>query len=432
MVLASEKLTKEIVDAAAPKPARYEVWDCRLPGLGLRVEPSGTKTFILRYRPVGTGRAGLKRFLKIGRYGPLTPEQARRKAKELLGQVANGKDPAADLAESRAAITVANLAGRYLQDEVGPKRKPGTAQLYGHYLNRFVVPEIGRLKAASVTRATIAKLHVKIGKRHAVTANRVLATLSGIFAFGEKRSLLPAGHINPAKGIEKFREAARERYLTTEELERLGAAVREAETTGVPWDIDRARPASKHLQKTGRLTVISPFAAAAIRLLLFTGCRLREILDLKWSEVDFERGILNLSDSKTGRKPVILNAPALSIIAALPQVGDYVISGDSPTQPRSDLKRPWMVVTRRASLDGLRLHDLRHSYASVGAGAGFGLPVIGKLLGHRSVETTQKYAHLDADPIRRATNTIGATIAAALEGRIGAEIAPIRNGRPRP
>jgi hypothetical protein len=139
-----------------------------------------------------------------------------------LGQVANGKDPAADLAESRAAITVADLAARYLQDEVGPKRKPGTAQLYGHYLNRFVVPEIGRLKAASVTRATIAKLHVKLGKKQPVTANRVLATLSGMFAFGEKRSLLPAGHINPAKGIEKFPETARERYLTTDELESLG------------------------------------------------------------------------------------------------------------------------------------------------------------------------------------------------------------------
>jgi integrase len=219
--------------------------------------------------------------------------------------VANGKDLAADLAESRAAITVADLAARYLQDEVVPKRKPGTAQLYGHYLNRFVVPEIRRLKAASVTRATIAKLHVKIGKKHAVTANRVLATLSGMFAFGEKRGLLPAGHINPAKGIEKFPEAARERYLTSGELERLGAAIREAETTGVPWDIDGTKPVSKHLQKTGRLTVISPFAAAAIRLLLFTGCRLREILNLRWTEVDFELGMLNLADSKTGRKTVI-------------------------------------------------------------------------------------------------------------------------------
>ncbi len=426
MVSSSKKLTKEIVDREAPKPARYELWDSTLPGLGLRVEPSGTKTFILRYRPLGTGRAGFKRFLKIGRYGPLTPEQARRKAKELLGQVANGKDPAADLAELRAAITVSDLAARYLQDEVGPKRKPGTAQLYGHYLNRFVVPEIGRLKGASVTRAVIAKLHVKLGKKQPVTANRVLATLSGMFAFGEKRNLLPAGHVNPAKGIERFSETARERYLTTDELEHLGAAIREAETTGVPWDIDGTKPVSKHLQKTGRLTVISPFAAAAIRLLLFTGCRLREILNLRWTEVDFERGMLNLSDSKTGKKSVVLNAPALSIIAALSRVGDYVISGDCPTQPRSDLKRPWTVVTRRAGLEGIRLHDLRHSFASVGAGASLGLPVIGKLLGHRSVETTQKYAHLDADPVRRATNTIGATIAAALEGRTGVETTPMR------
>lgn len=422
MVSSSKKLTKEAVDRATPKSKRYEIWDDALPGLGLRVEPTGTKSFIFRYRPAGTGRDGVKRFLKIGRYGSLTPDQARNKAKELLGQVAGGQDPAAALAEVRDAATVADLAASYLNDEVLPKRKPATAGLYQDYLNRLVLPEIGRLKAASVTRATVAtRVHVKIGKRHPVTANRVLACVSSMFAFGEKRDLLPAGHVNPARGIEKFPETARERYLSTDELERLGAAIREAETTGVPWDVDETKPTAKHIPKLDRQTVISPFAAAAIRLLLFTGCRLREILDLRWSEVDFERGMLHLADSKTGRKSIVLSAPALAVLAALPRTGVYVISGDSPTEPRSDLKRPWTVVTRRAGLDGLRLHDLRHSYASVGAGAGLGLPIIGKLLGHKSVETTQRYAHLDSDPVRRATNTIGATIAAALDGKRPAE-----------
>jgi integrase len=185
--------------------------------------------------------------------------------------------------------------------------------------------------------------------------------------------------------------------------------------------VDETKPTAKHVPESDRQTVISPFAGAAIRLLLFTGCRLREVLDLRWSEVDFERGMLHLTDSKTGKKSVILNAPALAVLAALPRLGDYVIAGDSPTRPRSDLKRPWNLVTRRARLSGLRLHDLRHSFASIGAGASLGLPVIGKLLGHASPSTTARYAHLDADPLRRASNAIGATIAAALEGRSQAD-----------
>ena len=148
---------------------------------------------------------------------------------------------------------------------------------------------------------------------------------------------------------------------------------------------------------------------------------MREILDLRWPEVDFERGMLNLPDSKTGKKSVILNAPALAVLAALPRLGEYVITGDDHMRPRSDLKRPWDLVTRHAGLAGLRLHDLRHSFASVGVGASLGLPIVGKLLGHKSTETTQRYAHLDADPLRRASNAIGATIAAALEGRSPAD-----------
>ena len=164
---------------------------------------------------------------------------------------------------------------------------------------------------------------------------------------------------------------------------------------------------------------MSPFAGAAIRLLLFTGCRLREILDLRWSDVDLERGMLNLLDSKTGRKSVILNAPALAVIGTLPRIGDYVIHGERPDKPRSDLKRPWAIVCRRAGLEGVRIHDLRHSFASIGVGAGHGLPIVGKLLGHADASSTARYAHLDADPVRRASNSIAATIEAAMNGKSG-------------
>jgi integrase len=166
-----------------------------------------------------------------------------------------------------------------------------------------------------------------------------------------------------------------------------------------------------------RFTRIAPSAAAALRLLLFSGCRLREILHLRWEHVDFERGCLFLPDSKSGRKTVILNAPALAVLNALERVGPYVVPADNPAQPRHDLKRPWHAVTKHAGLLGVRLHDLRHTYASFGAGGGLGLPIIGRLLGHAQVATTARYAHLDNDPLRRASEAIAGRIAAALEGK---------------
>jgi integrase len=167
--------------------------------------------------------------------------------------------------------------------------------------------------------------------------------------------------------------------------------------------------------------------------LILTGARLREILHAQWPYVDFERGILFLQDSKTGKKPVYLSAAALAILAALPRVGGnpHVIAGAKDGAPRSDLKKPWAAVKRAAGLEDVRLHDLRHSFASIGAGASMGLPIIGKLLGHTQAATTARYAHLDADPMRRAVNTIGATITAAMEGKKGGEVVPFKKSSDR-
>jgi integrase len=179
--------------------------------------------------------------------------------------------------------------------------------------------------------------------------------------------------------------------------------------------------------------VLDPFAIAAIRLLILTGARLREILDAQWQQVDFERGILFLPDSKTGRKPIYLSAPAIQVLASLPrlEVNPHIIAGLKDGAPRADLKKPWAAITKAAGLEGVRLHDLRHSFASVGAGASLGLPIIGKLLGHTQAGTTHRYAHLDADPMRRAAETIGATIAAAMGGARprGINVVPIAKSR---
>jgi integrase len=245
----------------------------------------------------------------------------------------------------------------------------------------------------------------------------MLAVLSSMYAFAGRAGAVPEG-INPARGIAKFKESRRERFLTGKELERLGKAIREAENNGLPWEADETGPKAKHLpQVKKRFTKIDPSAAAALRLLLFTGCRLREILHLKWENVDLERGLLFLSDSKTGRTTVILNAPALAVLTGLDRIGSYVVPGDDPKKPRADLKRPWAAISKRAGLDGVRIHDLRHTYASFGAGSGLGLPIIGKLLGHTQASTTQRYAHLDNDPLRRAAESIGGRIRAAMESK---------------
>jgi integrase len=213
-----------------------------------------------------------------------------------------------------------------------------------------------------------------------------------MYSFGEQMGLTPCGY-NPASRIERFPESRRERFLSKEELGRLGEAFRRFEGDG------RFRE-----------------GVVALRLLLFTGARLREILTLRWEHVDLERGLLFLPDSKTGKKTITLNAPAIMVLSSLERVGACVIPGAIPDVPRADLKKPWTAVTEAAGLDALRIHDLRHSFASVGAGAGLGLPIVGKLLGHTQAATTQRYAHLDADPVRLAADKIGATLAAALDG----------------
>jgi integrase len=222
--------------------------------------------------------------------------------------------------------------------------------------------------------------------------------------------------------------------LTTDELARLGAAMNEGETIGLPYAVDDSNPNAKHAPKGDkRRTKLDPFAAAAIRLLILTGARLREILNARWENVDLERGVIFLADSKTGRKPVYLSAAAQSVLASLPRVSGnpHIIAGEREGAPRADLKKPWAAVCKTAGLDGVRLHDLRHSFASIGAGASMGLPVIGKLLGHSQAATTHRYAHLDAGPLRRAVETIGVTISAAMDGGRAGNVVAMPKGKLR-
>ena len=426
--MAGQRITKRVVDSLRAQSNEYTVWDAKLPGFGVRVRPSAAMSYIVVYR-AGSGRGAPVRRFTIASVGRATPEKARKHAQAILGAVAHGRDPAGEKTTERGTPTVAELADRFVVEHIEPKRKPGTTTFYRDILNRIVKPELGTSKADKVTRAAVAKVHGKL-RVTPFQANRMLAIVGSMYAFAARIGAVPEG-TNPARKIDKFAEHRRERFLTAAELERLGAAIREAETKGVPWVVDDSKPKAMHLPKAkNRFTKIGPFAAAAIRLLLFTGCRLREILHLRWENVDLERGLLFLPDSKSGRKTVILNAPAMAVLTGLDRLGSYVVPGDDPERPRADLKRPWEAVARRARLEGVRLHDLRHTYASFGAGGGLGLPIIGKLLGHTQASTTQRYAHLDNDPLRRAAEFIGGRIKAAMDGNGNANVVAIKKGSP--
>ncbi len=431
------RITKRLVDSLKPTGDDRFVWDDTLIGFGVRMQPTGAKSYIVKYR-AGSGRGAPTRRVTLGRVGTLTPDEARALARKTLGAVAHGSDPAAAKAAERRASTLRELADIFLAEHVEAKRKPTTAAHYRSLLERIVLPELGSRKAEQVTTSDLAKLHTKMRDRP-YQANRMLEVAGSMYAFAGKRKIVPVG-FNPARGIEQYPEKGRERFLSADELTRLGDAVREAKTVGLPYDIDEEKPTAKHApKKAHRRTKIGPHAAAAVRLLILTGARLREILHLKWEHVDVERGLLLLPDSKTGKKAIVLNAPALDILGNLPRVGVYVIAGQAAgtddEKPRADLNRPWRAIVKRAGLNGLRLHDLRHTHASVGAGLGLGLPIIGKLLGHTQPSTTARYAHLDNDPLRRASEHIGSRLAAAmgdLKPQAKGEVIPMHRKRRGP
>lgn len=433
------------------KPVVY--YDDAVKGFGLIVRPSGSRSWILEYRPGAGGRGIAKKRVVLGNPETVTPEQARDMAKDMLAKVRLGADPAAEKAEARAADTIAEIAEEWLSRHVEPKRKAATAKLYRAVLGTHILPAIGSRKAATLTRSDVAKLHSGISKKSTgakkpgaqrtaakktrggpIIANRALAVIKAMFSWAIDLGLLPDGAPNPALGVEAFKEKGRERFLSSVEMQRLGNALRLAETEGLPWQVKVDGPGAKHLPAPEkRKAHFDVHTVAAIRLLLLTGARVREILDLEWQHVDFERGMLRLPDSKTGAKVIVLGAAALSVLDGLPRVGRYVITsssaGTANEKPRADVNRLWRAVRREAGIEGTRLHDLRHSNAAVGAGAGLSLHQIGGLLGHSQASTTKRYAHLAADPQRRAADMIGAEISAALG--LGSNVVEIKDVRRR-
>ncbi|MHA6687665.1 tyrosine-type recombinase/integrase [Mesorhizobium sp. A556] len=415
----SVKITKRVVDAIKPNDTDVYVFDNELIGFGIRVRKTGAMSYIARYR-AASGRSAPVRRITIAKVGKITPDQARDRAKELLADVVKGADPAKERSEYRKAPTFEEVAKKFLE-HIEAKRKPATALSYKQLLAKHAYPAFGNKKAGEVSAEDIEKLHLRLADKP-MAANRIRAIISSMYNWATtgKKKHLPGHTENPTAGLTKYAETRRERFLTTDEISRLAAAIHEGETKGIPWEPDVTKNIKHSKKPHNRFVKINPSVALALRLLLLTGARLREILHLKWEHIDFERGLLLLPDSKTGQKTIILNAPALALLAAAPRLGVYVVASDSAgtedEKPRADIKKPWAAITKRAGLGSLRIHDLRHSFASFGAGGGMGLPLIGKLLGHSQPATTARYAHLDADPVRRASNQIGQRIAEAMDG----------------
>ena len=386
-------ISKRTVDALSVEDRDAVFWDDRIPGFGVRVYPSGSKVYVVQTRHRGKSRR-----VTLGRHGVITADKARKEAALAINRIKSGEEPV-----ERGSVTVAELAARYLEEHVDVRCKESTQRMYRSVVERFIVPAYGGVAVEDVERKHINALHLDL--RHIpYQANRALEIGSKLFNLAEEWKLRTGG--NPCKYVRKYREERRERFLTEAEFRHLGAVLNEMEAKG-------------------RLPV---YPAAAIRLLMLTGCRRNEIVALQWKHVDLASGELKLADSKTGARLVPLSPAAARVLAELPRIegNPWVIPGTkNPGKHLSDLNHYWDRVRVEAGLDDVRLHDLRHSFASRALALGESLSMIGKLLGHNKIETTSRYAHLARDSIKassaRVADSIGADI---LESPAPTETAP--------
>ena len=380
------KLTKRSVEALTPQASDYITFDAELKGFGLRVLPSGKKTYLVQYRSGGRTRR-----VKIGPHGVLTADEARTKARSLLGAVADGENPAQEISARRGAPPMSEVCDRFYNDHVLPRCKPSSQREYKRLIENVIKPALGTFKVVDVTRTDIANLHHS-QRETPYQANRALSLLSKLFNLAEVWGLRPDGS-NPCRHVRKYTEQKRETFLSAAEVSRLGQALEAARADGSE----------------------SPQVVGAFQLLLLTGCRLSEIQTLKWGYVVGE--YLCLPDTKTGARKIPLPPAAGAILQQLPRVrgNDHVITGEVEGQPITDLQRPWRRLRTRAGLEHVRIHDLRHTYASNAVMQGYSIPMVGKLLGHTQIQTTMRYAHIADDPLKQAARDVSEVLSRGLQ-----------------
>ena len=362
-------------------------WDSELSGFGVRVHPTGRKVYVVQTR--ADGKAAKR--VTVGRHGVITAEEARRRAALIIARIKAGEEPIPEPIEVKLAEgpTVGELAERYLDEHVAVRCKPKTESLYRLVVAKHILPALGKRSALAIGHKEVTELHHALSAKP-VMANHVIDLLSRIYNLAEDRGQIPEMS-NPCRLVAKNRERKRERFLTEEEFRRLGRVLDEAETC----------------------KGVSVHAVAAMRLLLLTGCRKSEILNLRWDQVDLEAGELRLPDTKTGPRTITLSPEAATVLSRIPRMPDnpFVIPGKIKGKPMRNLNDPWEIICGRAGLEDMRLHDCRHSYASRALALGESLPMIGRLLGHTQVETTARYAHLAQDSVRESAVRVSDSIA---------------------
>ena len=394
-----KRVTKAVVDRL---PISGVVWDADVRGFGVRRQQRDA-SYVLKVR-VGTRQ----RFLTIGRHGaPWTPETARREARRLLGEIAAGRDPADARAARKHSSTFSEFAERYVSEHVLVSKKPRSATEDRRNLARHILPAFGRRLITEITSADLAKFQASKSAMP-IAANRCLALMSHMFNMAERWGFRPP-RSNPCEHVAKYPERARERMLSPEELARLGSALATA-TAGYPHGAGLERTLGR------RRSPEDWRAIALVRLLIFTGARLSEVLGLRWDQLDLRRGIARLSESKTGSKTIYLPEPALEVLLAIPRLNNsaFVLPGDRDGTHYSGVQKAWQRIRAFAGLPDVRLHDLRHTHASEAVSAGESLYIVGKILGHTHAGTTQRYSHLAEDPIREAANRTAARLAKSM------------------
>jgi integrase len=425
---AAIKLTKRTVDGATPKDVRYELWDSELSGFGLRVETSGRKSYIVRYRADGGGRTAPRRFMTIGKHGALTPEQARAEARRILGAVATGHDPALTRNAKREEMSISDLIDLYEKQGCVVQRGKRQGQPLKEMTKRFtlsrlrhhVVPLIGRKKLSEIRSKTIEQLSrdiaagktakdEKTGARKRIivrggdgAARKVIRDLSAVFTFAQRNELLRDNPCDSA-AVNKT-DNKRRAFLNLEQVQALGNALRELEKEGV-----------------------NPKAINIARLWALTGFRRNEAAALRRSDIDWERACVIFQDTKTGFSVRPLGAPALILLRSIPKEGDsdYFFPSERGATFYQGTKRVWAEAIRRAKLSGITPHTLRHTIGSTAVSTGETLKFTGALLGHATSSATEVYAHLQTDPTVRVADRVSGKIAAALEGKPKAPVISI-------
>lgn len=416
--MATQKLTKRLIDATAPAERECFIWDSELAGFGLRVRPGGAKTFVAQYR-AGGGRTGQTRRYTVGRYGVMTVEEARLDARAILLAAAQGRDPAAKRHSKRRETTIAELVTEFAKQGTDHLKERNRRYMLAR-IKHHVVPLIGRKKVSEVRVGDVEQMmrDVKAGKtakdektgtRARVivkggqgAATRAVRDLSSLFAFAIRQELAT---VNPCSAVKKAPDQRRTRFLTLEEVGRLGAALVTLEKEGA-----------------------NAKAIAIMRLWALTGCRRDEIAALSWQEIDFDKACLVLEDSKTGRSVRPLAHAALGILKAQARNSGsmYVFPAEDDDETfYQGTKRYWAKAIKLAALPGVTPHTLRHTIGSAAVSTGETLAMTGALLGHASQQATNIYAHMQQDPARRAADRVVAPIATALGVQASAEIVPI-------